>query len=151
MPYRKLYHSTTSSTNWQWCSVTLYYHRNQQYSIIALTDSAGAIQERYAYSAYGELTITNASGTRLSTSAVNNRYTYTGREWDSTIAQYYFRERMYDATLGRFCSRDPIGFEGGLNLFCYVTSHLLDLMDPFAMRQCHTRIGTSVILNMLKL
>ena len=95
----------------------LYYHRNQQYSIIALTDSSGAIQERYAYSAYGELTIANASGTTLSTSAVNNRYTYTGREWDSTIGLFYFRARMYDARLSRFCSRDPIEYVDGASLY----------------------------------
>ena len=112
----------------------LYYHRNQQYSIIALTDSSGAIQERYAYSAYGELTIANASGTTLSTSAVNNRYTYTGREWDSTIAQYYYRARMYDATLGRFCSRDPIGFKGSSwNLYQYCNAVPLSRRDPMGL------------------
>ena len=113
----------------------LYYHRNQQYSIIALTDSYGAIQERYAYSAYGELTIANASGTTLSTSAVNNRNTYTGREWDSTIAQYYYRARMYDATLGRFCSRDPIGFEGSKwNLYEYGKNNPSIALDPGGLR-----------------
>ena len=29
-------------------------HRNQQYSIYAITDSAGAVSERYAYTAYGQ-------------------------------------------------------------------------------------------------
>jgi YD repeat-containing protein len=31
----------------------LYYHRNQQCLITALTDSAGNVAERYAYNAYG--------------------------------------------------------------------------------------------------
>ena len=52
-------------------------HRNQQYSIYAITDTAGAVSERYAYTAYGQPTILAADGTTsLTTSAINNRYTY---------------------------------------------------------------------------
>ncbi|MEZ6138560.1 MAG: RHS repeat-associated core domain-containing protein [Pirellulaceae bacterium] len=89
---------------------SLYYHRNQQYSVTALTDGSGAIAERYAYSAYGVPTITNASGTLRSASTYDNRYLYTGREWDDVILMYHYRARMYDAELGRFCSKDPIGY-----------------------------------------
>jgi len=34
-----------------------YYHRNQKYSIMAASDGGGSIVERYAYSAYGQVTI----------------------------------------------------------------------------------------------
>ena len=109
----------------------LYYHRNQQYSIVAMTNSSGAVQERYAYTAYGVPTIANASGTVLTTSAINNRYMYTGREWDNVTGQYYYRARMYDAGLGRFCSRDPIEFEGSQwGLYEYVQSNPLNSTDP---------------------
>ena len=85
-----------------------YYHRNQQYSITALTDSNGNVTERYAYTAYGTPTITDAAGTTLTTSADNNRYTYTGREWDESLDLYHYRARMYDAISRRFLGRDPI-------------------------------------------
>jgi len=45
----------------------------------------------------------------MATSAKNNRYMYTGREWDEDLGLYYFRARMYDPYSGRFCSRDPTG------------------------------------------
>ena len=61
-----------------------YYHRNQQYSITALTDSSGNVTERYAYAGYGKLSVFDGAGATLATSADNNRYTYTGREWDET-------------------------------------------------------------------
>ena len=109
-------------------SVKTYYHRNQQYSVIALTSSTGAVQERYAYTAYGEPTITNASGTVLTASAINNRYMYTGREWHNVIGQYYYRARMYDAVLGRFCSRDPLVFVDGNNVYMSYLS--LEKSDP---------------------
>ncbi|QDS94245.1 hypothetical protein FF011L_30240 [Roseimaritima multifibrata] len=41
----------------------LYYHRNQQYSVTALTDTTGTISERYAYDAYGKLTVLAGGGT----------------------------------------------------------------------------------------
>jgi hypothetical protein len=58
------------------------FHRNHQYSVTAITTSAGSIAERYAYSAYGQPTILDAAASVLSSSAINNRYTYTGREWE---------------------------------------------------------------------
>jgi RHS repeat-associated protein len=88
----------------------LYYHRNQQYSTYAITNSSGSIQERYTYSPYGELTITDASGTTRSASTNDTRYTYTGREWDADLDLYHFRARLYVAAAGSFCSRDPIGY-----------------------------------------
>jgi RHS repeat-associated protein len=94
-----------------------YYHRNQQYSVIAMSNGGGTITERYAYSAYGTPTITDASGTALTTSADNNRYTYTGREFDEALSLYHYRARMYDSASGRFCSRDPIGYYDGYNAY----------------------------------
>jgi RHS repeat-associated protein len=91
--------------NLKWC-----FHRNQQYSVAAVTDGSGIISERYAYSAYGSPTITNGSGTARTMSEIGNRYTYTGREWDETLAMYHYRARMYDSVGGRFVSRDPIGY-----------------------------------------
>ena len=112
-----------------------YYHRNQQYSITAITNGGGSIVERYAYSAYGTPTITDASGTTLTTSADNNRYMYTGREFDEALRLYHYRARMYDSSAGRFCSKDPIGYVDGPSLYTYVISSPLSYQDP---------MGTSV-------
>jgi RHS repeat-associated protein len=105
-----------------------YFHRNQQYSIIAATTSAGAIAERYAYTAYGQLAFFNASGTPIAGSAIDNRYTYTGREWDNSLALYHYRARMYDSFAGRFCTRDLLGYFDGDNL--YAAYWNLSGMDP---------------------
>jgi len=95
----------------------LYYHRNGQYSITALTDATGTIAERYAYDAYGKLTVLDGGGTVLSGSAYGNRYTYTGREWDGELGLYHYRARIYDPESGRFVSRDPIGYVDGMSLY----------------------------------
>jgi hypothetical protein len=70
--------------NLKWC-----FHRSQQYSLIAVTNGGGSISKCYAYTAYGTPTVTDASGTVLTSSADNNRYTYTGREWDSSLTLYH--------------------------------------------------------------
>ena len=117
-----------------------YYHRNQQYSITALTDSSGNVTERYAYTAYGTPTITDGVGATLTTSADNNRYTYTGREWDDVLSLYHFRARMYDSFSGRFVSRDPAGYIDGESQ--YRAYFALKFTDPsglhFATGRCIT-------------
>ena len=65
------------------------------------------------------------------TSAEYNRYLYTGREWDETLSLYHFRARMYDSESGRFCSRDPIGYVDGQNL--YEAYFAPDGLDPLGL------------------
>jgi RHS repeat-associated protein len=88
-----------------------YYHRNQQYSITAMTTSTGAVAERYAYTAYGQPTIIDASGSPIGNqqSQIANRFTYTGREWDETLGLHHFRARWMSPLAGRF-----LGWESGL-------------------------------------
>ena len=109
----------------------VYFHRNQQYSITAVTTSAGAVTERYAYTAYGLPTILDASASVLSSSAINNHYTYTGREWDATLGLHHFRARWMNSIAGRFLSRDPIGYVGNLNgLYEVFESNAFRYADP---------------------
>ena len=117
----------SASTN-----LTVRYCRTQQYSITALTDSSATIKERYAYDAYGNLSIFDASGTARSSTAEGNRITYTGREWDDELDLYHYRARMYGPLCGRFLRRDPIGFEGSeWNLLEYVDSAPANRVDPY--------------------
>jgi RHS repeat-associated protein len=94
-----------------------YYHRNQQYSIIGLTNAAGTLVERYTYTAYGTLGIFAADGTVRTISTYANRYTYTGREYDADLNLYHFRARWYDPATGVFISRDPLGYVDGMSLY----------------------------------
>jgi RHS repeat-associated protein len=101
----------------------VYFHRNHQYSVTAVTTSTGSIAERYAYSAYGQPTILDASGTVLQTSNFSIRYSFTGREWDATLGLHHFRARWMSPSAGRFLGRDPIGFERSMwGLYEYAES-----------------------------
>ena len=111
----------------------LYYHRNQQYSIIAMTNTAGSEIERYDYDAYGEVTRLRGNGTAPTTD-YSSRYTYTGREWDEGLDLYHYRARMYDPATGRFCSRDPIGFWGSMwSLYEFLNSNPSRWLDSLGL------------------
>jgi hypothetical protein len=111
----------------------VYFHRNHQYSVTAITTSTGTIAERYAYTAYGQPTILNASGSPLTpqASSLTNRYSYTGREWDATLGLHHFRARWMSPSAGRFITRDPIGFAGGaFSIVEYCHSNPFVYVDP---------------------
>jgi RHS repeat-associated protein len=124
----KALHGEVATTT---AETSTHNHSNQQYSITAVTTSTGAIAERYAYSAYGEPTILDASGSVIASSAINNRYSYTGREWDATVGLHHFRARWVSPKSGRFLGRDPIEFDGSeWDLYEYCSSKPLNRLDP---------------------
>ena len=105
---------------------TFFYHQDGLGTVTDLTDSAGATAKSYAYDAYG--TILESPG------ALDQPYTYTGREFDSESGLYYYRKRTYDPLIGRFISRDPVGFWGGdTNFYAYSYNAPLDWVDPYGL------------------
>ena len=76
-----------------------------------LTDQSGNIVELYAYSPYGKHTIIS------STATTNNSYGFTGRYLDVETGLWYFRARYFNDEMGRFVTRDPLGYVDGMNLY----------------------------------
>ena len=98
-----------------------YYQTDALGSVIALTDEAGAIKTQYVYDSFGSVTISGEIS--------DNPFQYTGRENDRT-GLYYYRARYYSPGLQRFISEDPIGLEGGINLYSYVGANPINAADP---------------------
>lgn len=93
-------------------------------SVIGLTDSSGVMQTEYSYEAYGKATLIGAAN--------SNSQTFTAREDDGTGLLFY-RARYYAAGVSRFISEDPIGVDGGINLYEYVEGSPLNWSDPMGL------------------
>jgi RHS repeat-associated protein len=102
-----------------------YYHFDGLGSVVALSNSAGNIVEKYSYDVFGEPN---------RTSSINNPYFFTGRAYDSNVKLYYYRARFYSPALGRFLQPDPAGYEAsGLNLYTYVGNNPVRWVDPLGL------------------
>jgi RHS repeat-associated protein len=58
-------------------------------------------------------------------------YGFTGRQFEPETGLYYYRNRSYDPSSGRFMTKDPMGIEGGdVNLYRYVSNSPFQNTDP---------------------
>jgi RHS repeat-associated protein len=117
---------------------TVFYHANNLYCVAALSDTSGTVVERMAYSAYGTTMVRTADGASARTTSIAaNPVAYTGRRVDNETGVCYYRHRLYAAELGRFLSRDPIGYEAGdSSLYRYVSSKPCGAVDPLGRQSC---------------
>ena len=96
-------------------------------SVANLIDAKGNIVQAYTYDVFGQ-----AVGVKKD----QNGYRFVGGEnvsSDDDVQLQYMWHRWYDAKLGRFISRDPIGFSGGINLYRYAKNNPLRFNDPFGL------------------
>ena len=123
--------------------VDYYYHTDDLYNVMAVTDAAGNVVERYEYDDYGTPMFMDATGNALTlsdgtprtSSAIANPYLFTGRRYDPESGWYNYRTRYLDPKSGKFTTRDVIGIWGDPaefgNGYTYVENSPQSWIDPF--------------------
>lgn len=101
---------------------TYYFATDVQGSVLAVFDSTGQVVGQYAYAPFGEV--------QAASETVPNRIRYAGREFETETGLYYNDARWYDPQLHRFISEDPIGIDGGINLYAYTGNDPVNFVDP---------------------
>lgn len=106
-----------------------YYHADAVTSVRALSDASGDPVEFYRYGCYGEPMILDDMLGTLGESAINNRYLFTAREWDSSTSGYYYRTRFVLPSIGQFVRRDDMAYVDGGSLYAaHYCPHTTDPM-----------------------
>jgi len=104
-----------------------YYTRDHLGSVReVVADDGVSVESQYDYGIWGE--VERIAGVREESS-----FRYTGHFYHAPSELHLTWFRAYDADLGRWLSRDPIGEAAGLNLYGYVEGNPLRYTDPLGL------------------
>jgi RHS repeat-associated protein len=105
-----------------------YFTRDQLGSVREVTNSSGVLVSQFDYDPWG-----NRAGIAGN---MNLDFGFTGHYYHENSGLNLAMYRAYNPSLGRWISRDPIGENGGLNLYGYVGNDPIDSFDPFGLFSC---------------
>ena len=92
-------------------------------NITAYVDSSGSLVARYAYDCFGN--VISSFGER----AGDFRFGFSTKYKDEATGLLLYEYRCYSPVLGRWMTRDPIGEDGGVNLYAFCENDPLDNYD----------------------
>jgi len=113
-----------------------YYNYDGLGNTSELTDENENVTDTYEYSAFGEEV--------AHTGTTENPFGYKGvlgYYANPETNDIYVRARIYEPTIGRWLSRDPLGVQGEptLNIFLYVRNQVVDFADPSGLKKLRRR------------
>ena len=90
---------------------------------------SGAVSAEYAYDPFGKV---------VSHTGMDFDFQFSTKFYDPDIDMYYYGYRHYSPELRRWASRDPIGEEGGLNLYGFCGNDGVNKIDPCGLHRMLT-------------
>jgi RHS repeat-associated protein len=116
---------------------SLYYAQDHLGSVIATTDANGNVLGTAEYAAYGRM---------LTSSGTQADFGYAQMYRHAATGLYLTHYRPYDPETGRWLARDPIGEDGGLNLYAYVAGSPSNYIDADGKARMRCSAQTFLIL-----
>ena len=110
--------------NW---STHNYYHADGGGNITYIMNASQTAAATYKYDPFG--TTLAQSGTLASA----NVYRFSSKEFHSASSLYFYGFRFYDPNLQRWLNRDPMGEEGGINLYTFVKNDPIGSIDALGL------------------
>jgi RHS repeat-associated protein len=104
--------------------IVSYFHNDHLGTPQVLTNDSQNVVWKAAYTPFGHA--------EISTETVTNPFRLPGQYYDQETGLHYNYFRYYDPTTGRYVTPDPIGLEGGINLFGY-TNNPVNQIDPLGL------------------
>ena len=103
-----------------------FYHNDHLGTPQKMTAVNGAVVWEARYSSFGESQV-------LLTSTVENNLRFPGQYYDEETRLHYNWHRYYNPIIGKYLRTDPIGLEGGDNLYLYTKNNPIILTDPYGL------------------
>jgi RHS repeat-associated protein len=105
-----------------------FYCYDSNGNVGQLIDSmSGTIAAHYEYDPYGNITVESGA------LAKENPFCYSSKYFDQETGLLYYGYRYYDSKIGRWISRDPIGENGGQNLYAFVKNDPINKIDIYGL------------------
>lgn len=108
----------------------VYCIQDAHFNVTTITNTGGDAVERYRYTPYGERTVLNTSYNTQASSNYDCEIGHQGLMYDKETKLIQNRNRYLHPGLGRFLQQDQLEYIDGMNLYRYVQSNPLILMDP---------------------
>ncbi|HIF6780817.1 TPA: RHS repeat domain-containing protein, partial [Serratia marcescens] len=118
-----------------------WYHTDLNSAPLEVTDAAGNLCWSGQYDTFGKLQGQTVAGAAKRQGAQYQQpLRYAGQYQDDESGLHYNLFRYYEPEVGRFTTQDPIGLEGGLNLYAYAKNPLI-WVDPLGLTSCSIQPG----------
>jgi RHS repeat-associated protein len=102
-------------------------------SVMAIIDPVGVVNERYQYTAFGDVSFMTSGYVTIPSSQYIWTTLFQGEMRDRETEWYNYGYRYYVPEFGRWLSRDPINEEGGLNLYAFVENNPINTSDAYGL------------------